>query len=94
MTPDQFEESLKLMKPRVFMNGGLVDNSLKNKNTRTVVEANKASYGWALDPQFKDMMSCDSPLKDDRVNRYTHLSASIHLSPRRGIWPMILQSLE
>jgi 4-hydroxybutyryl-CoA dehydratase/vinylacetyl-CoA-Delta-isomerase len=76
MTPEQFEESLKVMKPRVFMNGKRVENILKNRNTRTVVEANKASYAWALDPQTKDIMSCYSPLIDEVVNRYTYVSAS------------------
>ena len=77
MTPDQFEESLKKMKPRVYMNGKRIDNILENPNTRTVVESNKASYGWALDPKYKDVMSCYSPLIDGMVNRYTHVSASI-----------------
>ncbi|MBW1682223.1 MAG: aromatic ring hydroxylase, partial [Deltaproteobacteria bacterium] len=76
MTPEQFEESLKERKPRVFMNGKLVENILENKNTRTVVESNKASYAWALDPRYKDIMSCYSPLIDDVVNRYTYVSAS------------------
>src|SRR4030042_6468818 len=76
MTPEQFEESLKIMKPRVFMNGKRVESVLKNRNTRTVVEANKASYAWALDPKSKDIMSCHSPLIDEVVNRYTHVSTS------------------
>jgi len=76
MTPEQFEESLKDMKPRIFMNGKLVENILENKNTRTVVEANKASYKWALDPKYKDIMTCYSPLINDTVNRYTYVSAS------------------
>jgi len=76
MTPEQFEESLKSLKPRIFMNGKKVDNILENRNTRTVVEANKASYEWALDPRYKDIMTCYSPLIDDVVNRYTHVSAS------------------
>jgi len=76
MTPEQFEESLKEVKPRVFMNGKRVENVLENRNTRTVVEANKASYQWALDPKYKDIMSCYSPLIGDVVNRYTHVSAS------------------
>jgi 4-hydroxybutyryl-CoA dehydratase/vinylacetyl-CoA-Delta-isomerase len=75
MTPEQFEESLKKLKPRVFMNGKQVENILANRNTRTVVEANKASYAWALDPRYKDIMTCYSPLIDDAVNRYTHVSA-------------------
>jgi 4-hydroxybutyryl-CoA dehydratase/vinylacetyl-CoA-Delta-isomerase len=77
MTPEQFEVSLKELNPRVFMNGKKVDSILENKNTRTVIEANKASYKWALDPKYKDIMSCHSPLIDDVVNRYTHVSTSI-----------------
>jgi len=76
MTPEQFEESLKSLKPRVFMNGKKVESVLENRNTRTVVEANKASYEWALDPRYKDVMSCYSPLIGDTVNRYTYLSAN------------------
>jgi 4-hydroxybutyryl-CoA dehydratase / vinylacetyl-CoA-Delta-isomerase len=75
-TPEQFEKSLESVKPRVFMNGKRVENVLENRNTRTVVEANKASYRWALDPESRDVMSCHSPLIDDVVNRYTHVSAS------------------
>ena len=76
MTPEQFEESLKALKPRVFMNGKKVDSILENRNTRTVVEANKASYEWALDPRYQHIMSCYSPLIGDQVNRYTHVSTS------------------
>jgi 4-hydroxybutyryl-CoA dehydratase/vinylacetyl-CoA-Delta-isomerase len=76
MTPEQFEESLSKTKPRVFMNGQKVDSVLENRNTRTVVEANKASYAWALDPRYRDIMTCYSPLINDVVNRYTTVSAS------------------
>jgi 4-hydroxybutyryl-CoA dehydratase/vinylacetyl-CoA-Delta-isomerase len=75
MTPEQYKESLKVLKPRIYMNGEVVENILENKNTRTVVEANKASYAWALDPQYKNIMSCYSPLIDDKVNRYTSARA-------------------
>jgi len=75
MTPEAFEESLKKVKPRIFMNGKQIENVLENRNTRTVVEANKASYAWALDPRYKDIMTCYSPLIDDVVNRYTYVSA-------------------
>lgn len=43
ITPEQYIESLKDIRPRVFMNGKKVPNILENRNTRTVVEANKAS---------------------------------------------------
>jgi 4-hydroxybutyryl-CoA dehydratase/vinylacetyl-CoA-Delta-isomerase len=76
MTPEDFETSLTGRDLKVFMNGKSVENILENKNTRTVVESNKASYAWALDPEYRDIMSCHSPLIDDVVNRYTHVSAS------------------
>ena len=77
MTPEQFEESLKNSKPVVFMNGKRVNSVLDNPNTRTVVEANKASYRWALDPRYQETMTCYSPLIGETVNRYTHVSTSV-----------------
>lgn len=77
MTPEQFEASLQEIKPQVFMNGKRVADILKNRNTRTVVEANKASYAWALDPRYREIMTCFSPLVNEVVNRYTYVSASI-----------------
>ena len=78
MTPDQFEESLKDIHPRVFMNGKLIENVLENPITRTVVESNKASYAWALDDRYKDIMTCSSSLIGERINRYTNISSSIN----------------
>lgn len=77
MTPAAFEESLKKLHPRVFMNGKRVDSVLDNPNTRTVVESNKASYEWALDPESRHVMTCHSPLIGEIVNRYTHVSTSV-----------------
>ncbi len=76
MTPEDFETSLIGRDLNVFMNGKRIEDILENKNTRTVVESNKASYAWALDPETRDIMSCHSTLIDDVVNRYTHVSAS------------------
>jgi 4-hydroxybutyryl-CoA dehydratase/vinylacetyl-CoA-Delta-isomerase len=76
MTQEQFEDSLKQRNPRIFMNGKPVKSVLDNPNTRTVVESNKASYRWAMDPEFKEIMTCQSPLINETVNRYTHVSRS------------------
>ena len=69
MTPEQFEDSLKQRNPTIFMNGKPVESVLDNPNTRTVVESNKASYRWAMDPEFKEIMTCHSPLINETVNR-------------------------
>ena len=75
MTPEQFEASLKKLKPRVFMNGKRVASVLENKNTRTVVEANKASYAWALDSNYKDIMTCHSPLIGKQLDTLQNIVA-------------------
>ena len=77
MHPEKFEESLKQMKPVIYMNGEKIDSVFANENTKTVVEANKASYAWALDPEYAEIMTCHSSLINDTVNRYTHISGSI-----------------
>jgi 4-hydroxybutyryl-CoA dehydratase / vinylacetyl-CoA-Delta-isomerase len=76
-SPEQYMESAKALKPELFMNGKKVIDILENPNTRTVVEANKASYSWALNPEYAETMTRQSDLINDRVNRYTHVSASI-----------------
>ena len=77
MTPEEYEDSLRAMRPTVFMNGKRVESVLDNPNTRTVVEANKASYRWALDSQHSAVMSCRSPLIDETINRYNHLCRNV-----------------
>lgn len=77
MTPEEYENSLKKIDPLVFIDGEKVKDIRENKNIRTVIEANKSSYEWALDPEYQDIMTTQSPLIDEKINRYTHVSASI-----------------
>jgi 4-hydroxybutyryl-CoA dehydratase/vinylacetyl-CoA-Delta-isomerase len=76
ITAEQYEQSLKKMKPRIFMDGKKVENIFTNPNIRTVIEANKASYEWALDSRYQDIMTAFSPLTNDRVNRYVYVCRS------------------
>ncbi len=76
ITPEQYEESLKKRRPRIYMNGKKVEDYLNNPNIRTVIEANKASYRWALDPDTQEIMTTISPLTNDRVNRYVYVCRS------------------
>ncbi len=76
-TPEEYEAGLRKMKPKIFMNGKRVESVFDNPNTRTVVESNKMSYAWALDPKYKEIMTCMSPLINEPVNRYTHVSEGV-----------------
>jgi 4-hydroxybutyryl-CoA dehydratase / vinylacetyl-CoA-Delta-isomerase len=51
--PGHYLQRAKEMKPRIYMNGKRIDNITEHPVTRTVVEANKASYEWAMDLQGK-----------------------------------------
>jgi 4-hydroxybutyryl-CoA dehydratase/vinylacetyl-CoA-Delta-isomerase len=77
ITPEQYEESLRKRKSlRIFMNGKKIEDIFENPNTRTVIEANRASYQWALDPLYQDIITAVSPLTNDRVNRYVYVCRS------------------
>jgi 4-hydroxybutyryl-CoA dehydratase/vinylacetyl-CoA-Delta-isomerase len=77
ITPEQYEQSLRKRKsPRIFMNGKRVQDVFDNPNIRTVIESNKASYRWALDDEYQDIMTAISPLTNDRVNRYVYVCRS------------------
>jgi len=58
------------------MNGKKVNDIFDNPNTQTVIEANKESYKWALDPKYQEIMTAISPLTHDRVNRYVYVCQS------------------
>ena len=77
ITADQYEQSLRKRKsPKIFMNGKKVKDVFDNSNIRTVIESNKASYRWAIDPEYQEMMIAISPLTKDRVNRYVYVCHS------------------
>jgi 4-hydroxybutyryl-CoA dehydratase/vinylacetyl-CoA-Delta-isomerase len=76
ITPQQYEQNLKKRKPKIFMSGKKVEDVFDNPNIRTVIEANKASYRWALDPEHQETMTTISPLTNDRVNRYVYVCRS------------------
>jgi 4-hydroxybutyryl-CoA dehydratase/vinylacetyl-CoA-Delta-isomerase len=59
------------------MKGERIENILEHPITRTVVEANKASYAWAQDPRFQETMAVTSPIINEPINRYTHVSRSV-----------------
>ncbi len=76
-TPEQFIESLKKRnKIRIYMNGQKIEDIFDHPVTRTVIEANRASYEWALDPRYKEIMTTVSPLINEEVNRYTYVCQS------------------
>lgn len=75
--PEEYLESLKDLHPVVYMDGKRIDSILDHPITRTVVESNLASYEWANDPQYEEIMTVHSPIIDEKINRYTHVCRSV-----------------
>jgi len=76
-TPQQFMASIRSMGPRkVYMNGQRISDLWDHPVTRTVLEANLASYEWANSPEGEPVLTTHSPLIDEKIHRYTHVCCS------------------
>ncbi len=76
-SPQAYLERVKARRPKVFLNGRPVEDILTHPVTRTVVEANLASYEWAQDPADAAVITTHSPLIDEPIHRYTHVCRSV-----------------
>ncbi len=74
--PLAYLKRAQVMKPRVFMNGRRVEDITARPVTKTVVEANLASYEWALDPGGSRVLTRKSHMTGDPCNIYNTLNRS------------------
>ncbi len=77
-TANEFLDSIKKMKPRVYCGGKWVTNLLDNPVTRSMVMANSAIYGLAEDPNNKEVMVATSHLTGEPINRNLNVARNIH----------------
>lgn len=77
MTKKEYIESLRALKPKVFMFGEKIENVVDNPRIRAGIEATGATYALAEDPEYRDLVVADSPLIDEPVNRFNLPPASI-----------------
>jgi 4-hydroxybutyryl-CoA dehydratase/vinylacetyl-CoA-Delta-isomerase len=73
MTRDDYIESLRRMKRRVFIMGQEVENLVDHPLVRPSLNACAMTYELAEKPEFADLMIATSNLTGQRVNRFTHL---------------------
>lgn len=76
MTPEQYEESLRKLKLKVYMLGELVENPVDNPILRPSMNSVKMTYALAQDPQYADLMTATSHLTGKKINRFCHLHQS------------------
>ncbi len=71
MTKDEYIESLRKMKPTAYMFGERITNVVDNPRLRKGIEATGATYEIAEKDEYRDMVVTESPLINEKVNRFT-----------------------
>jgi 4-hydroxybutyryl-CoA dehydratase/vinylacetyl-CoA-Delta-isomerase len=75
-TKEEYFESLKAIKKRIFMFGEEIEDYVDHPMIRPSLNAVAMTYQLANDPTYDDLMNAESKLIDQRVNRFTHLHQS------------------
>jgi 4-hydroxybutyryl-CoA dehydratase/vinylacetyl-CoA-Delta-isomerase len=77
-TAQEYLDSIKKMKPRVYIGGKWITNLLQNPVTKSMVMANSAIYGLAEDPTHQEVMVATSHLTGEPINRNLNVARNIH----------------
>ncbi|MBU2700282.1 4-hydroxybutyryl-CoA dehydratase/vinylacetyl-CoA-Delta-isomerase [Sporomusaceae bacterium BoRhaA] len=88
-TPEQYEESLRKLNLKVYLQGELVENPVDHPIIRPSMNSVKATYELAQDPEYAELMTATSYLTGEKVNRFCHL----HQSPADLVKKVKMQRL-
>jgi len=75
-TREDYLESLRQMSKRIFMFGEEIGDYVDNPMIRPSLNAVSMTYELANDPKYAELMTVESNLTGQRVNRFTHLHQS------------------
>lgn len=75
-TAQQYEDSLRELKLKVYLQGELVENPVDHPIIRPSMNSVKMTYELAQDPQYEDLMTAASHITGKKVNRFCHLHQS------------------
>ena len=76
MTAQEYVESLRKLKTRVYMFGEKIENWVDHPMIRPSINCVAMTYALAQDPQYADLMTVKSSLTGHTINRFTHLHQS------------------
>jgi 4-hydroxybutyryl-CoA dehydratase/vinylacetyl-CoA-Delta-isomerase len=77
MTKAEYIESLRRLKPTVYMFGEKIENVVDNPRLRAGIEATGATYELAETPAYRDLIVTHSTLTDEPVNRFNKPPESV-----------------
>ena len=72
-TREEYIEGLRGMKKRIFMFGEEIENYVDHPMIKPSLNAVSMTYHLANDPEHEDLMTVQSNLTGEPVNRFTHL---------------------
>lgn len=88
-TPEQYEESLRKLNLKVYLQGELVENPVDHPIIRPSLNSVKKTYELAQEPEYQELMTATSHLTGEKINRFCHL----HQSPEDLVKKVKMQRL-
>ena len=76
MTAEQYIESLRALKTRVYMFGEQIENWVDHPMIRPSINCVAMTYDLAQNPEYSALMTVTSSLTGKPINRFTHLHQS------------------
>ena len=74
---EEYVESVKNQDPKIYQGGKRIKDLFKNPTTKSVIDATAKMYELAMDPTFEAIMTAQSHLIDEKINRSLHVNGSI-----------------
>ena len=75
-TAQQYEDSIRKLKFKVFLQGEQVTTPVDHPIIRPSLNSVKMTYSLAEDPMYQDLMTATSHLSGKTINRFCHLHQS------------------
>lgn len=75
-TAVEYEESLRKLNLKVYLQGELVENPVDHPIIRPSMNSVKMTYALAEEPEYQDLMTATSSLTGKKINRFCHLHQS------------------
>jgi len=72
-TREEYIESLRKQKPKVYMEGEKIENIVDHPAFRVGINSAAVSYDVANDPKYRDLARVKSPIINEEISRWTHL---------------------
>jgi 4-hydroxybutyryl-CoA dehydratase/vinylacetyl-CoA-Delta-isomerase len=73
MTGQEYIESIRRLKTRVYMFGEEIEDPVENPILRPALNSVRMTYDLAQLPEYEDLMTTISPETGRRINRFTHI---------------------